>query len=96
MKDNLQKRQKDGKSDHLNALVKAISDCGITFNVWEKRNADGKGSGVHDFTSLMGTDKRLLMKYLPDKLKECVRPNHIDALVRPWQVLTSTMLRQNN
>ena len=30
---------------------------GITFNVWEEKNADGKGSGLYDWTSLLGSDK---------------------------------------
>lgn len=40
--------------------------------MWGKRNEDGKGSGQHDFTSLLGSDKKKLLKDLPDKLKECI------------------------
>ena len=53
---------------HLNALVKCINGCGVCFSVWEKKNADGKSSGTFDFTSLMGSDKKLLLENLPDKL----------------------------
>jgi len=33
------------KSEHQN-LIGAINNCGVTFSIWEKRNADGKGSGT--------------------------------------------------
>ena len=35
-------------------LVKDIIKAGITFNVWEKQNADRKGSGLYNWTSLLG------------------------------------------
>jgi hypothetical protein len=55
-KDNGNKPPKDRNSKHLSDVVECIQECGVSFNVWEKRNADGKGSGVHDFTSLMGSE----------------------------------------
>ena len=42
-----------------------IRSSGISFNVWEKTNADGKSSGIHDFTSLLGPDKK---RELPSKM----------------------------
>ena len=42
------------KSQHVKKLVEAINNCGVSFSIWEKRNADGKGSGTWDWTSLMG------------------------------------------
>ena len=32
---------------------------------WEKLNADGRNSGIYDFTSLMGSDKKILLEMLP-------------------------------
>lgn len=55
---------------HLKKLIKAINDLGMTFAIWEKKNADGKGSGSHDWTSLMGSEKKKLMRLLPAKLEE--------------------------
>ncbi|XP_028405265.1 uncharacterized protein LOC114527775 [Dendronephthya gigantea] len=75
-KDNSNKPPKDRTSKHLSDLVECIQSCGVSFNVWEKRNADGKGSGVHDFTSLMGSDKKRLMRDLPDKLCTVTKPAH--------------------
>jgi hypothetical protein len=45
----------------------SLRSCGKFFNVWEKVEEDGKGP-LHDFTSLMGSDKHLLLKVLPSKL----------------------------
>ena len=33
-----------------------------------KKNADGKESFVHDWTSLMGNDKKTLLFHLPEKM----------------------------
>ena len=34
------------KTIHLDKLTQAINSCGVSFSVWEKRNADGKGLGL--------------------------------------------------
>lgn len=39
-----------------------VGSCGISFDIWEKTNADGKGSGQYDFTSLLGSDKKKITK----------------------------------
>ncbi|CAB4007697.1 Hypothetical predicted protein [Paramuricea clavata] len=78
--------------DELHLMLRITGDhylspkeCGVSFNVWEKWNADGKGSGVHDFTSLMGSDKKLLMKHLPDKLNGVIKPKNCDSVVKIWK-----------
>ncbi|CAH3156805.1 unnamed protein product, partial [Porites evermanni] len=50
---------------HLQTAVEAINKCGVTFWVWEKKNADGKGSGTYDWTSLIGNEKKILLKTFP-------------------------------
>ena len=45
--------------------MEAINNCGVSFSIWEKRNADGKGSGAWDWTSLMGDDRKKLSRELP-------------------------------
>ena len=34
---------------HIDELVKCNTHCGISFRIWETRNADGKGTGIHQF-----------------------------------------------
>ena len=43
---------------YLKSLIRVIKSCGVSFDVWEQRNADGKGSRKHDWTSLLGKDKK--------------------------------------
>ena len=43
---------------YLKSLIRVIKSCGVSFDVWEQRNADGKGSGKHDWTSLLRKDKK--------------------------------------
>lgn len=85
-KENLNKPPSQRTDYHLQSLVKCICSCGISFNVWEKMDGDGKASGIKDFTSLMGSDKKLLLKSLPDKLAQVVRPETSDTVVKLWQV----------
>ena len=57
----------DSSNSHLNKLVQAIRACGVSFNVWETKDANGKGTGRIEFSSLVGDEKKLL-KFLPEKL----------------------------
>lgn len=38
------------KSGLIQNLTAAINNCGNTFSIWEKRNADSKGSETWDWT----------------------------------------------
>ena len=53
----------------------------------KKPDADGKGSGLYDFSSLMGSDKKLLLKALPDKLPGVIRPETSETVTKIWKVL---------
>ena len=46
----------------LKKLEDADKECGVTFRVWEKRNANGK------WTSLQGNDTKKLLERLPRSL----------------------------
>ena len=84
--DNLNKPPLQRKNIHLESLVSAFRNCGVCFNVWEKKNADGSRSGTHDFTSLMGSDKKLLLKYLPEKLEGVVETTICETVINIWKV----------
>ena len=85
-KDNLQRAPKDRSNTHIPDLEKCVNECDISFNVWEKKNADGKGSNIYDFISLMGSEKKLLLKHLPEELRECINANHRDSVIKLWKV----------
>ena len=80
---------------HFNALVKCINGCGVCFSVWEEKNADGKGSGAYDYTSLMGSDKKLLLGHLPDKLDGVIRPEGGNAVIKLWKVVNNSVCQEN-
>lgn len=85
-KENTGKPPSMKTTTHLDNLTNAIRSCGISFAVWEKTNADGKASGLFDFTSLMGSDKKILLKKLPSKLHQITSPDTSDTVVQLWKV----------
>ena len=79
---NLEKAPRNRQPIHLQNLIKAICSCGVSFSVWEKRDADGQASGVHEFTSLMGTDRKILLENLPAKLDGVIDPSTSATVIR--------------
>ena len=73
---------------HLDNLIEAINSCGVSFSVWEKRNADGKGSGTWDWTSLMGDDRKILLRELPEKMEPLIQQDTAKTVVELWKVLS--------
>ena len=54
-----------------------------------KKNADGKGSGTVDWTSLMEDEKRKLLTLFPDKLVEQMDGIHqgtAPTVIKIWRV----------
>lgn len=86
-KENLDKPPSQKSDKHLQDIEKAIASCGVSFNVWEKQDANGKGSGLYDFTSLMGSDKKMVLKSLPQKLKGVIKPETSDTVIQIWEVI---------
>ncbi|KXJ08155.1 hypothetical protein AC249_AIPGENE23436 [Exaiptasia diaphana] len=67
------------KTKHLNDLISAIQSCGVGFRVWI--NNENK----LDWTSLMGGDKKKLLKNLPSKFKDFVRTSEIEKVTKLWK-----------
>lgn len=53
------------KGVHSKQTVQHICNLGISFKVWEETNADGKASGRYAWTSLIGDDKKKLLRHFP-------------------------------
>jgi len=55
--------------------------------VWEKTNADSKGSGSYEWTSLMGSDKKKLLHLLPSQLesRDILCPETKETVVKLWR-----------
>ena len=46
--DDLNRKKGEPQGLHLKKLIQVIRSCGISFDVWEQRKADGKVSGKYD------------------------------------------------
>ena len=55
------------------------------FDIWEKTNAGGKGSGQYDFTSLLGSDKMWLLREPPGKLSGVIQPDTVEVVKHLWE-----------
>lgn len=64
----LKKKLTEKKRENLDKLPATTRPLGVSLNVWVKRNEDGKGSGQYDFTSLLVSDKKKLLKNQPGKV----------------------------
>ena len=84
-KENFNKRKANQNDTHLKNLQISIRSCGISFQIWEKTNADGKGSGMYDFTSLLGADKKKLLAEIPEKLSNCIHPETSQTVIKIWK-----------
>ncbi|XP_028394380.1 uncharacterized protein LOC114518556 [Dendronephthya gigantea] len=84
-KENRNKAPRDRQSLNLQNLVDTIRSCGVSFSVWEKLDADGRGSGVYDFTSLMGTDRKILLEKLPMKLDGVIGNSTSSVVIKIWK-----------
>lgn len=56
------------KGVHLKSIIASINGCGVTFRVWEEQD-NCKGMTTINWTSLMGSEKKLLLYRLPDKIR---------------------------
>ena len=48
-KSDFLKKKAEPKGAHLQKLIAIINSCGVTFTIWEKKDANGKGSGIYNF-----------------------------------------------
>ena len=80
------KRANEPMGLHLKALVKAINDIGIPFTVWDKVDGTGKKTSGHDWRSLVGREKKLLLTRLPQHFGEVLHPETCQTVKQIWQV----------
>ena len=61
-------------------LVQAIRSCGVTFNIFTKSRTNT------EFTSLTGSDRKKLLKFLPPKIQNCQPAEYGKKLEILWEV----------
>ena len=83
-KDKLEGHKKVLEAPNLLNVIKAANACGVSFNVWEEKNADGAASGHYTFTSLMGTDKVKLLSGITAHLDGCLMTDTQAAVLTTW------------
>ena len=74
----------------LQQLSQGINSCGVTFSIWERKDARGGGSGSMDWTSLMGDEKKEIASTLPFKLDatcDAIQPDSASTVIKLWKVL---------
>ena len=85
IRDDINKKKGEKKGVNRERLQAAVRSCGVSFDIWEKTNADGKGSGTYDFTSLLGNDKKQLLRELPSKILNVVQTPTSNTVKKIWQ-----------
>lgn len=68
-------------------LVAAIRACGVYFNIYERLDSAGNSSGKLECTSLLGNERKKVMKLLPEKLMlaNCLHPDSGSTVIRLWK-----------
>jgi hypothetical protein len=85
LREDPKKKRGEPKTVHKDKLVQTIRSCGVTFDIWEKTDGNGKSIGEYDFTSLLGSDKKKILNELPEKLTgEVIHLNTCDKVVKIW------------
>lgn len=83
---NLNKAPSARKYTNMQKTIEAINNCGVSFSVWEKRNADGTPSGLYDWTSMVGNEKKKVLQSLPEKFPQILDPEHCGTITQIWKV----------
>lgn len=84
--DKKDKVMQAGDQQHLRDFVKAIRSCGLTFDVWETRDGDGKPQGRYDWTALTGRERKQLIEKLPSKLRVLLPEEVGGSVISLWNV----------
>ena len=83
--DDVCKKRCEERGIHLGKLGQAIRSCGVSFNIWQKQSADRKPSGKYEWTSLLGNDKKILLRVLPEKLRMIIQEETCDTVISIWE-----------
>ena len=79
-----------------NKLIETIRSSGVSFDVWEKRDADGNSSNQHDWTSVLGSDKKHLLAEPPLKMRAALHPVTVEWIIDIWKGFESIYMDITN
>ena len=86
-KENLNRAPSARQNTNIQNVIEAINNSSVSFSVWEKRDADGKASGMHDWTSMVGNKKKRVLTSIPEKFPQILYPQYCDTIVQIWKVI---------
>lgn len=86
VKDNLNRAPSERKNHHVQNVVDAINACGVSFCVWEKKDANRKPSGIYEWTSLVGNEKKKVLANLPAQFPNFLQENVSGTVSQIWKV----------
>ena len=73
-------------------LEQAIRSCGVSFQIWQKREPTGKPiSGSYDWTALTGKHKLQVLKMPPEKMSTLMSDNISPRVAARWRVSMHNM-----
>lgn len=79
--DNKGKPTSQQKQTHLDTLLDTARSLGVSLNVW--KSAETK---KYEWTSLLGREKRILLKKLPEKFDKILPPERAPTIQKLWNV----------
>ena len=66
------------------------TECKVTFRIWEARDESGKPSGKYEWTSVMGTDLKKILRILPSSFSDLLRPEIQTTMCQIWKASKQT------
>ena len=81
--DHRSKAHRGVVTSHVKDLEAAIQSCGVSFQIHQRREANGKPiPGSYDWTALSRKHKLLVLKRLPDKISAFLLPHLCTPVVQ--------------
>ena len=85
--DHRSKAHRGVVTTHVKDLEAAIQSCGVSFQIQQRREANGKPiPGSYNWTALTWKYKLLVLKKLPDKMSALLPPHLYTPVVQLWKV----------
>ena len=86
-RDHRSKAHRGVVTSHIKELEAAIQSCGVSFQIQQKREANGKPiPGSYEWTALTRKHKRLVLKRLPEKISTLLPSQLCQAVTQLWKI----------
>ena len=86
-RDHASREHQGEDANNLRQLERAIQSCGVSFQIWQKREPTGKPiPGSFDWTALTGKHKLQVLKMLPEKMSGLLPDGISPRVAALWRV----------